>query len=257
MSNEKQQEKQYFEPIFSFYQTDSYYEGLGLLENEKQQEKFIKSIEAIVRTSLEYRSYIKYLKTEALLKKCTILDKLPEEILKSISIEMHHFPFTLYDLVQIILVKHLKNNTGFTRLSIANEVMDSHYLNEVGIVPLSVTMHQLAHSDTRILSKKNIFGKYKKFIDKYGIYASEEQKNKIVKLEKISDTLVSNMINNYLEVDKELYKDLDSTDLDKVHLIEVEDNELEDEEDVSIKDFLSASKAESLEKNKKANKGKT
>lgn len=240
-------EKLYFDPIFHFYQSDLYYEGLDLGNNEKQQEKFIKSIEAIIRTSIEYRSYIKYLKTEALLAKCTILDKLPEDIIKNISIEMHHFPFTLYDLVKIVLVRCIKNSEVFTRLTIANEVMGLHYLNEVGIVPLSVTMHQLAHSDARVLNKKNVFGNYKKFIEKYEIYIDDEQKNKVIKLEKLPDALVSNTIANYLEVDKELYKDIDTTDLDVVHLVELEDNELEDD-DTTIADFLKISYEKSKEK---------
>ena len=239
-------DKVFFDLIFSEYQKDTFYDTLNLLENEKQKEKFIKTVEKIVRGSIEYRNYIKYLKTEALNVKCTILNKLPEEVTSSISIEMHHFPFTLYDLTEIILNKYLKNGKPFTRLSIANELMDSHYFNQVGIIPLSVTMHQLAHSNPNILSKNNIFGSYSKFIEEYELYLTEEHENKIDKLENLPEQLIVNTISNYLELDERLLIDYDDTDFDKVDLIEVVE-ELSDDEN-TISNILSDSKEKSKKK---------
>ena len=41
-------DKVFFDPIFSEYQKDTFYDTLNLLENEKQKEKFIKTVEKIV-----------------------------------------------------------------------------------------------------------------------------------------------------------------------------------------------------------------
>jgi hypothetical protein len=86
------------------YGTSNFYFSLNLEDDEKQKTKFIKDIERIVRSSLEYRNYIKFLKTEALINYCSVLNKLPDDIVNSISIEMHHYPFTLYDIASITKV---------------------------------------------------------------------------------------------------------------------------------------------------------
>lgn len=232
---------------YSLYQQNTFYEELGLDVNEKQQEKFIKGVERYIRTSLEYRNYIKYLKQEVLLTQCSILNKLPEELSRSLTIEMHHWPFTLYDLVEIVLNKHLKLNNVFTRLSIANEVMDLHYTNSVGLIPLTKTMHQLAHTNNNVVHRKNVFGNYQNFIDFYEIYLDQGQRQKIENFEKLSETLTINIIKNFLEVDEELYKELDDKDFDKVEVKEISNDSKKTKEE-SLIEILSKSKESAIKK---------
>ena len=168
------------------YGNSSFYYNLRLHDDEKEKDKFIKDIERIIRTSLEYKNYIKFLKTEALLKYCSLLNKMPEEITAKLSLEMHHYPFGLYDLVNIILSKHLIERIEFSRLTIANEVMDLHYNIQIGIVPLTVTMHELAHSNSIKLSSDMIFGDYHAFMQEYVEYIPEDKKLEISNMEQKS-----------------------------------------------------------------------
>jgi hypothetical protein len=155
---------------FSLYGSPGFYATYDLLDNEKAKTRFIQSIEQMIRSSFEYSNYIKYLKTEAKLVYCDILQGLDEESMKGITLEMHHYPFTLYDLTETILMKYLLNNKDFSRLSIANEVMDLHYSLKVGIIPLTLTMHQLAHQGSIIVDLDNIFGDYKTFMKEYKLF---------------------------------------------------------------------------------------
>ena len=99
---------------------------------------------------------------------------------------MHHYPFGLHDLVNIILSKNLIERIEFSRLTIANEVMDLHYNIQIGIVPLTVTMHELAHSNSIKLSSDMIFGDYHAFMQEYDEYIPEDKKLEISNMEQKS-----------------------------------------------------------------------
>jgi hypothetical protein len=184
------------------YGTSNFYFSLNLEDDEKQKTKFIKDIERIVRSSLEYRNYIKFLKTEALINYCSVLNKLPDDIVNSISIEMHHYPFTLYDITEAILDRHLQCGLNFSRISIANEIMDLHYNNQIGLVPLTETAHELAHSNTIELSSKLIFGDYERFIS---LYQSFLDQNKIQFVRSLQE---KSLLNNdyFIEVNKDVFE---------------------------------------------------
>ncbi|WP_368880344.1 hypothetical protein [Proteus mirabilis] len=203
---------------FENYHTLSFYEELNLLENDKNKEKFIKIIEKYIRTSMEYRNYIKYLRTEANLNYCDLYDRLPEDVIKSLSIEMHHFPFTLYDLVEVVLQKYLKSNEVFTRLTIANEVMDLHYSNKVGLVPLTVTAHQLMHTTGYFVHKDDVFGNFKAFYDQYIDFMEPDHIGKITRLLTTSRETIDKSKKQFLEVRKEIFIEIDQNDYPFVNL---------------------------------------
>lgn len=158
---------------FALYGTSGFYATYDLAENEKAKTRFIQGIEQIVRSSYEYSNFIKYLKTEAKLVYCDVLQGIDEETMKNLSLEMHHYPFTLYDITDAVLMKYVLNGRDFTRLSIANEVMDLHYSLQVGLVPLTVTVHQLAHSGGIMVDIDHIFGDYKRFAEEYKLYIAD------------------------------------------------------------------------------------
>jgi hypothetical protein len=61
-------------------------------------------------------------------------------------------------------------DNGALRISpfiLANEVMKIHYENKVGLVPLSKTVHELAHNGEIFINLNQIFGDVKSFIMKY------------------------------------------------------------------------------------------
>jgi hypothetical protein len=163
---------------YSLYGKPAFYAIFNLEENEKNKTKFIQTVEGMVRTSHEYRNFLNYLKQEAQLTYCSILNGLKDEDLKDISLEIHHYPYTLYDITEAVINRHLMNQLDFTRLSIANEVMNLHYMLQVGLVPLTLTMHQMAHTGNILIDMEHVFGDYKQFSKDYDLYLSEDAKGR-------------------------------------------------------------------------------
>ena len=232
-----------FAPSFSLYGNDSFYESLNLLDNEKQKEKFIKTVERIIRTSSEYSQYIRYLKTTAMLTQCSVLNKLPEEVTKALTIEMHHCPLTLYDLVDIILTRQLKIGEDFTRISIANDVMVAHYMNQVGIVPMTKTMHHMIHENVNLVNKNDIFGNYEAFAETYSTFLTEEHHNKINRVLRTPDEVIMNTRKKYMEVNPDLYIPIDHSNFTQIGLIDPE--AVEDEELPSVEEIFKNSQKKS------------
>jgi hypothetical protein len=166
--------------VTTFYFDDFY--------DDKAVKAFSKSVEKLIRTSREYNDYIGLLRTNILaLNKDNVLSNITTA---DVDLEFHHYPFTLYDIVQICMIQNMVNNVKFTSYSIAKEVMNLHYQNLVGLVPLTKTMHELAQSGDLFISSKQIFGNYKTFMTMYDKAISQDMKLKISKMEE-------NTINNY------------------------------------------------------------
>jgi hypothetical protein len=146
---------------------------------------FIKSVERMIRTSHEYSQYLGLLKTN--------YDTMNhDDILSNISnadatIEFHHYPFSLYDIIDTVVSYHLTHDDKFTSYSIADEVMREHFANRIGLVPLTKTNHELAHDGHLFISKTQVFGDYKAFMNKYKDGVSAELIKKIADMEKQSD----------------------------------------------------------------------
>jgi hypothetical protein len=143
-------------------------------DNEKDYVKLIKKIERMVRTSYEYKNYIKYLKEEIDMNQCSFFNKLTRDM---ISIEIHHAPLTLFEIVSIVFGKHLKQSgaDGIDIFSIADEVTRIHYEGLVGLIPLSLTVHQLVHRGDIFIPVDKVYGNFQMFYDTYKKYFSEDQ----------------------------------------------------------------------------------
>lgn len=161
------------------------YSGIDFENDMKEKKNFIKYVEKLVRNSFEYRSYIKYLKKELNITKCTFLSGVNIRENTRVRLEFHHYPFTLFDIVNIILQKHLANNeVRFNPFSLAEEVAKLHYENLIGLVPVSKTEHELIHSGKKFVNIKYILGAYKKFMKKFNI--PQELLDNYMKLEDLS-----------------------------------------------------------------------
>ena len=158
----------------TFYFTDIY--------DMQKITRFIKKCEAMIRGSEAYSSYIGNLRNDKQLHFCALKGNITDE---DASIEFHHYPFTLYDIVYTVIMKHIMDNKPFTSFSIVNEVLKLHSLNMVGLVPLSVTEHQLVHDGVRSLSIKSVFGDVNKFVARYNQYMDDniiEKYNTLIKI---------------------------------------------------------------------------
>lgn len=156
-----------------FYFQDFYDEG--------SVKRFAKSVEKMIRTSREYSDYI-----EVLRSRCTVLNH--DNILHNVGqadadMEFHHYPFTLYDIVTIVMSKHVALSERFTSFSLAKEIMVLHSKNMIGLVPLTKTTHELAHDGQLFISTHQIFGNWRGFYEDYEKYIPNETKIAIQEME--------------------------------------------------------------------------
>lgn len=143
------------------------------LENEKERRDLIKKIEKLVRTSPEYRKFIYFLRNNLNLTSCTFHKDVNTETLKKTKIEFHHYPFTLYEIVDTVINRQSKDNVIIDPFEVAEEVMKLHFELKVGLVPLSKTLHELVHSGKKFINLKYVNGSYLKFISSYTQYINE------------------------------------------------------------------------------------
>jgi hypothetical protein len=74
-------------------------------------------------------------------------------------IEIHHHPLTLYDYVSIAIDEMSRD--GFTAFSVAEKVLEYHFRNYVGFIPLSSTEHQKYHAKALYIPMDIVEGGWK------------------------------------------------------------------------------------------------
>ena len=167
----------------------------SFLEDEKKFSKLIKKIEIQIRRSPELKYYIQYLKDELDLGKCFFFKNVSND---DVSIELHHYPFSLYDITEIVTKHAIRNSSEFfTTFSIAEKVVALHYENIIGLVPLSITLHQMAHAGDIYIPIGSVFGDIKVFINRYKEFIKGELIQKIEEV-MITPNAEANRLNSKL-----------------------------------------------------------
>ena len=173
----------------------------------RDREKYIKTCETVIRKSMEYKEYIKFLRDNMDMDQCIILSNLKNGNGKKYHVEIHHEPFTLFDIVETVITKRLENGESISALNVADEVMDLHYSGMVGLVPLTITMHELVHKGRIFIPLQFIYHKYNEFFAEYEDFMNESLKEKIeakVNLSLHTEDIVSDSLDVefvYLDVD--------------------------------------------------------
>ncbi|QXN67771.1 hypothetical protein FPHOBKDP_00017 [Listeria phage LPJP1] len=164
------------------------------------EEKFNKAIEKIIRKSNEYRRYIGILKNNIDLTSCKFLKRVDVSEIRRVNIEMHHYPFTLYDIVSMHR-ERIKQDLGefysYDTFTIAENIMKMHYENKIGIVPLSYTAHELAHSGKLVipLNKDYVFGNWQE-LEKEDIIITDSMRKQLEVLEQMTNSIESGSLNS-------------------------------------------------------------
>lgn len=172
--------------ISEFNPTNAYLE----LE-EDIDEKVIAYIEREVRSSYEYKKYINYLKSELDLTKCSLLPGIDAKD-GAVSLEFHHYPLNLYEIVETITrqrILTLEEDAKVSCFEIAEQVMEEHFRGNIGVVPLTKTMHDMAHNRSIIVPITKVEGNYNYFIKKYSSYIPDDIKERVkeAELNSVSD----------------------------------------------------------------------
>jgi hypothetical protein len=149
-------------------------------DDVKERNKYILFIERLIRNSFEMKAYLKFLKNELDMSKCSFFNNVEKGSSRSskVNIELHHAPFSLFDIVSIVLTKYENESPGNynPHFEVAKEVLKLHYENMVGLIPLSKTVHDLVHNFELFIPSSYVFGNFPKFINEYEEYFSEELK---------------------------------------------------------------------------------
>ena len=165
------------------------------LEDEKEFKKYLKDIEKEIRGSFEYKHMIDYLRNYMGMNQCSFI-QVSNKDNYNVKIEIHHYPFTLYDLVEIVYKKRAANYESLDVQMVAKEVTMLHYKLLVGLIPLSVTVHQLVHEGKLFIPVQNVLGRYRLFVDMYKNYCEPEQLETLDRIEKYSYEQTSDLLNS-------------------------------------------------------------
>lgn len=164
------------------------------LDNEKDLRKYFFTIEKEVRQSYEYREMIQYIKDNFDMNRCSFI-KVSGNDEVDVKIEVHHYPFTLYDIVTIVYRKRIFYQESLEVQLVAKEVTMLHYRLLVGLIPLSKTVHQLVHDGKLFIPVQNVLGNYSEFIRIYKPFMDEEQLDTIERIERYSMEESSDLLN--------------------------------------------------------------
>lgn len=160
-----------------------------IMMSDRDKKKLIGTVERIVRGSTEYKQYIAFLRKEIDMTMCSYFNNITKKDGAKVSIEIHHEPFTLFDITQIVVEKWIHLNQKLNPILIAEEVMKLHYQGKVGLIPISITVHELVHEGKIFIPLQNVYGNFIDFLVEYDPYISADLQDMLeLKLTMSKDT---------------------------------------------------------------------
>ena len=144
--------------------------------------KYVQDGENLIRRSFEYRRFISYLRNYMDMNKCSFFENISNEETFKIKIEIHHHPFTLYEIFLTVYNKRMFMKEPLDVELVAEEVMFIHYSLMVGLIPLAETVHQLVHQQLIFIPLDKVMGNYEYFVSMYSQFIPEESKHKLEEL---------------------------------------------------------------------------
>lgn len=180
------------------------YEQYDIYDN-KDYEKFLKDIERAVRMSYEYRQLIYYLKNTESMYECSFLSNVSGADASKVKIEIHHAPFTLYDIVCAVVKKRIACRFSIDIFSCACEVMWLHYMGYVGLYPVSSTAHELVHNGYLFVPTTLVRGNYKAFVDMYYDFISPDTLDALDAAEELTQDWLSKAGNTFIDYQSRIF----------------------------------------------------
>lgn len=144
------------------------------LNKPKELMKFLFSIERQCRNSRAYKKMIGFLKEFLDMNKCSFYKNENNIDTSTIKIHIHHSPLTLFDIVSTVYNKRKACGQSITANMIAKETMYNHYKLLVGLIPLSVTVHEIVHNGGLFIPTNVTYGYYQDFVKQYEPYMDKE-----------------------------------------------------------------------------------
>ena len=142
----------------------TFYQTRDTLADMDRYKAFIDNCTHRFRKSRTYKSYKSYLMSMGL-DRCQVIGNIQDGMA---NIEMHHNFLTIYDIT-ILISQHILNTVGrCTTFDIVALLMQEHRNNNIPIVMLSETVHQLYHDNPDFYIPISMtFGKWWDLLIKY------------------------------------------------------------------------------------------
>ena len=144
-------------------------------ESETEYKKFVKNIERLVRSSIEYKYWRNYIIDVLQIQTCMITQEKMDEV----SINVHHHIPSLYTLICAIINKEIDQQKEFCTFDIASHVIELHFMNKIGYVTLIDSIHEKFHNGYLLIPIEYVKGDYSYFISEYSKYLDSEDLDKI------------------------------------------------------------------------------
>jgi len=131
--------------------------------NEKHESNFIKSCERLIRSSYEYRKWLKEVKDTLNINSCPYTE---EDVNSGVSIEIHHHPLTLWDVCICCFDELILDKGEVTSFDVAKKVMELHFQMNVGFIPLIKSLHEKFHEGEMSIPIDWCYGNWKECYEK-------------------------------------------------------------------------------------------
>lgn len=157
------------------------------LNDEKEYEKYLREIEKTVRGSFEYQHMVSYCREYLDMNACSFYANVSNIDTTKIRIELHHEPFSLYDIVSIVVKKRIHFGESLEVEHVAKEVTFNHYAMSVGLIPLAETVHELVHNQYLFIPNNIVFGNWRRFQELYKEFIPEEINHTLERIQEYTD----------------------------------------------------------------------
>lgn len=165
------------------------YEYQENYETDTEKESIVKQAEALCRASMEYSDYIAYLRSNVGMDACAFFNNISKANSKKIRIEVHHAPLTLFDIIKLVLDRAIRTGDEINPMLLAEEATRIHYMNQVGLIPLSKTLHEVVHnSDKLVIPMYMVYGDFRAFLENFSEELEMKENSHIkAKIQKMID----------------------------------------------------------------------
>lgn len=142
---------------------------------DKDLKRFVKSCETGIRRSPEYKIWAEYIRDVMGKYICAISGEINAET----TVEIHHHPMSLYDIVSSVIYRKIDSNKEFCSFDICQEVIEIHYQNKIGFIPLVSSLHEKVHNGALDIPMELVSGDYKKWLAEYGTFLDDDDLKRI------------------------------------------------------------------------------
>jgi len=140
--------------------------------SEKEFDTYVKCVERLVRSSIEYKQWVSYIIETLNVRECALTG----ENVAEVNIEIHHHPINLYTVVKALVVDCVNKEIEFCTFDIATKTIELHFQNRIGFMPLMSDLHKKYHSGFLQLPIELVKGDYKYVLNNFPVDENERDR---------------------------------------------------------------------------------